>query len=102
MPRWYGLGLVVLGSACAEAPSLPNHEVHGSAASCAPCHPLQFQEWQGSIMHYAAASPVFNAFELTMRELSNGAIAANGAQPNFCSRCHTPIGEHQGELPSDQ
>ena len=53
-------------------------------------------------MHYAAASPVFNAFELTMRELSNGAIAANGAQPNFCSRCHTPIGEHQGELPSDQ
>ncbi|MBK6686159.1 MAG: hypothetical protein IPG45_16920 [Deltaproteobacteria bacterium] len=102
MPRWFKLGFFILGGACAEMPSMPSHDVHGSAATCAPCHPLQFQEWQGSIMHYAAVSPVFNAFELTMRELSNGTIAADGAQPNFCSRCHTPIGEYQGELPFEQ
>lgn len=87
-------------SACADPPpSMPSHDDYGSAQTCAPCHPLQYREWQGSIMHYAASSPVFNAFELAMREQSDDAIAADGPHPNFCSRCHTPIGDQRGELP---
>ncbi len=53
-------------------------------------------------MHYAAQSPVFNAFELTIRELSDGLVAADGDLPNFCSRCHSPPGDLAGELPADQ
>ena len=42
--------------------------------TCGACHPTHFKEWQGSIMHYAAVSPVFNAFELTVRKLTDGAL----------------------------
>lgn len=52
-------------------------------------------------MHYAAQSPVFNAFELTIRELSEGLIGADGELPNFCSRCHSPPADRAGELPAD-
>ena len=66
---------------------------------CGACHPTQFREWQGSVMHYAAVSPVFRAFELTMRKLSTGLFAANGDAPNFCIGCHSPTGDLNGELP---
>jgi len=67
--------------------------------NCGACHPTQYREWQGSIMHYAAMSPVFNAFELTIRKITEGAVAANGDQPNFCIQCHSPTGVYNGELP---
>jgi len=57
---------------------------------CGACHPTQFREWQGSVMHYAAVSPVFRAFELTMRKLSTGLFAANGDAPNFASVATRP------------
>ncbi|MFQ5495823.1 MAG: hypothetical protein ACE5EX_10630, partial [Phycisphaerae bacterium] len=52
-----------------------------------------------SIMHYAAMSPVFNAFELTVRKLTDGAFAPNGSEPNFCIQCHSPTGVFENELP---
>ncbi len=50
-------------------------------------------------MHYAAISPVFNAFELTMQKLTEGGFAPNGVEPNFCIQCHSPTGVFNGELP---
>ncbi len=50
-------------------------------------------------MHYAATSPVFNAFELTVRKITAGDVAPNGSQPNFCIQCHSPTGVFNGELP---
>jgi len=66
-------------------------------ASCQSCHPLQYREWEGSVMHYGAASPVFNAFELTINKLSVGAVADNGVNANFCIECHSPPAPIQGE-----
>lgn len=67
--------------------------------TCGACHPKHLEEWRGSVMHYAAVSPVFNAFELTIQKLTDGAVAPNGEQPNFCIECHSPTGVFNGELP---
>lgn len=67
--------------------------------TCGACHPTHFEEWQGSIMHYTAMSPVFNAFELTVRKLTAGLVAPNGDAPNFCIQCHSPTGVFNDELP---
>lgn len=56
------------------------------------------REWRGSVMHYAAASPVFNAFELTVQKLTEGRFAPDGSSPNFCSGCHSPTGVYNAEL----
>jgi hypothetical protein len=69
------------------------------AQSCQSCHPIHFQEWEGSVMHYGAESPVFNAFELTVRKLTNGAVGPNGTNPNFCTGCHAPTTLTTNELP---
>ncbi len=50
-------------------------------------------------MHYAAMSPVFNAFELTIRKINDGLVAPNGAAPNLCVGCHSPTGVFENELP---
>ncbi|MEN0066222.1 MAG: multiheme c-type cytochrome [Myxococcota bacterium] len=68
-------------------------------SDCAACHPTQHREWQGSVMHYAAVSPVFNAFEIAMVELSEGQVAANGPRANFCNECHSPTGVYNDEIP---
>lgn len=59
--------------------------------SCQDCHPVQYEEWQGSAMH-AASSPTFAAFELAMNRITNGAFAHGSGTPNenFCSGCHIP------------
>lgn len=58
---------------------------------------MHAQEWRGSVMHYAAASPVFNAFELTVQKLTEGRFAADGENPNFCTGCHAPTAIYNGE-----
>ena len=62
-----------------------------SPQECQECHPIQFEEWQGSAMH-AASSPTFAAFELVMNRITNGAFAhgSGTANENFCSGCHIP------------
>ncbi len=69
----------------------PEPLVFESPASCQDCHPVQYEEWQGSAMH-AASSPTFAAFELAMNRITNGAFAHGSGTPNenFCSGCHIP------------
>lgn len=71
----------------------------GQPRDCQTCHPVHFREWQGSIMHYGAMSPVFNALELTLEQLSEGAFAADSDNPNFCVGCHSPTAAYNEELP---
>ena len=44
-----------------------------SPAECQDCHPVQFEEWEGSAMH-AASGTTFAAFELAMNRITNGAF----------------------------
>ena len=71
-----------------------------SPESCQSCHPVQFEEWQGSAMH-AASSPTFSAFELAMNRITNGAFAHGSGTPNenFCSGCHIPNAVLGNEFP---
>lgn len=100
-PQPPGCGPHLLGCQTPDPTSAPeSYDV--SADTCASCHPHQAAEWRGSIMHYGAVSPVFNAFELTVRQLSDGAVAPDapaGNQANFCVGCHSPTGDYNGELP---
>ncbi len=62
-----------------------------SARVCAQCHPRHFSEWSLSPHAYAQLSPVFNAMQGRILQLTNG---TNG---DFCIRCHTPVGMTMGE-----
>ncbi len=62
-----------------------------TAAQCGECHPKHFAEWSVSPHAYAQISPVFNAMQGTVTKLTNGANA------DFCIRCHTPVGMALGE-----
>ena len=57
-----------------------------SATTCAACHSEIYREWSVSAHAYAQLSPVFNAMQATVTQLTNG---TNG---DFCIRCHTPVG----------
>jgi hypothetical protein len=99
-----GLALGLLACDPPEAQPPPPGGMTGSLhfsdpLRCGACHPDHLREWRGSVMHYAAVSPVFNALELTLRELSGGLVASDGAEPNFCSKCHSPPAHLNGELP---
>ncbi|MHC2071156.1 multiheme c-type cytochrome [Bremerella sp. T1] len=62
-----------------------------SAKQCQACHPKQYDEWSRSMHAYAQHSPVFEAFNLTLMERTQG------TQGTFCTRCHTPVGTALGE-----
>lgn len=62
-----------------------------SAATCRTCHPNHYREWSVSAHAYAQLSPVFNAMQATITKLTQG---ANG---DFCIRCHTQVGMNLGE-----
>ena len=98
MNRLFGWNLLLVAMACGT-PEPPEPVDFEHPDACAKCHPVQHREWQGSVMHYAAVSPVFNAFEMAMVELSEGQVAANGESANFCNECHTPIGVVRDEIP---
>ena len=61
-------------------------EAYPTAAQCGTCHPRHYREWSVSQHAYTQISPVFNAMQGKIIELTNG---TNG---DFCIRCHTPIG----------
>ncbi len=94
-----GCGTSVPNLSDGELPDKPLVGRFEDPKTCGACHPTHFREWQGSVMHYAALSPVFNAFELTVQKLTAGAFAANGIEPNFCIGCHSPTGVFDDELP---
>ena len=78
---------------------------------CAICHPRQYQEWQGSMMHYSAISPVFSALELLLNKMPGpghaegalsaarlpalkdlaGNVTADRQGDLLCQSCHNPI-----------
>jgi Cytochrome c554 and c-prime len=68
--------------------------------TCAGCHPRQYREWQGSMMAYAAVSPVANALEAAGNRLLHGAFAPDGSSPLFCQKCHAPASAALGEFPT--
>lgn len=63
-----------------------------SAKVCGQCHPSQYQQWSVSSHAYANLSPMFNKFEQTINNLSQGTVG------HFCVRCHASVGTALGEL----
>ena len=57
-----------------------------SATTCKTCHPGHYREWSVSAHSYAQLSPVFDAMQGKILQLTN---CTNG---DFCIRCHTPVG----------
>ncbi|MBI3295834.1 MAG: hypothetical protein HYZ71_13995 [Deltaproteobacteria bacterium] len=68
------------------------------AETCKTCHKDQYQEWKGSMMHYSALSPTFQAFELTTRKLTGRFGPHDSQDPTFCINCHSPVGAYNNEL----
>ncbi len=62
---------------------------------CSNCHGSNFGEWGGS-MHSNADSDFF--YQAMLQEYGRAA-EAQGLPPEFCSRCHTPIGMVSAEIP---
>ncbi len=62
-----------------------------SAILCKTCHPVHYKEWSVSPHSYAVVSPVNNAMQAKITQLTNGTNA------DFCIRCHTPVGMHLNE-----
>jgi hypothetical protein len=60
-------------------------DCYPSAETCRECHPRQYEQWRGSAHAYASVSPMFNRFEQTISELSQGTVGS------FCIRCHSPV-----------
>ncbi len=59
--------------------------VYPSAQTCAKCHPTHYNEWRSSGHAYASASPMFQCFEQSMQDLTQGTVGS------FCVRCHAPV-----------
>ena len=70
-----------------------------SAEDCAACHPMQAEEWRGSMMH-AAGSPTFAAFEIAVNRATGGIFAhgSGTAAEGFCAGCHLPVGVRDDSL----
>ncbi|QDS93443.1 hypothetical protein FF011L_22130 [Roseimaritima multifibrata] len=56
-----------------------------SARTCAECHPKHFEEWRVSAHAYSMLSPMYQRFEQTMTDLTQGTVGT------FCARCHSPV-----------
>lgn len=56
-----------------------------SAMACGKCHPKHYEEWRVSSHAYATISPMFQRFEQTLTDLSQGTVGT------FCYRCHGPV-----------
>jgi hypothetical protein len=80
--------------------TLPENDPHAreradnlypSASVCGKCHPNQYAQWSVSSHAYADLSPMFNKFEQTINNLSQGTVKY------FCVRCHASVGTALGE-----
>lgn len=56
------------------------------ARDCAYCHPLQHEQWRGSMHASAFVDPFYQA---VWREASR---ETDGRTDRFCAGCHTPVG----------
>lgn len=78
------------GAAQQNQPEDPHRAIflqdrYPSALTCAKCHPKHFDEWRVSAHAYSSVSPMFQRFEQTLTDLSQGTVGV------FCMRCHAPV-----------
>ncbi len=89
-------GLIVFAGA--SEPSGPGDftsDQFSESGICSNCHGSSFGEWDGS-MHSNADNDFF--YQAMLQEYGVAA-EAQGLSPEFCSRCHTPIGVVSAEIP---
>ena len=70
---------------------IPETMSFDSAKECQDCHPQQYEEWSQSMHAYAAKSPVFDAMARKAYRDTAGEVKT------FCTGCHSPLGEVEGE-----
>jgi hypothetical protein len=91
--------VAVLGWETTGAQQPPSKAVHFSdARTCQKCHVDQHREWSGSAKSYSAASPVFQAMELSVRKLTGKFGPHDSANPTFCINCHSPTAAYGNEM----
>ncbi|KKH50926.1 multiheme c-type cytochrome [Methanosarcina sp. 1.H.A.2.2] len=90
-------GLVCASTGAAEpgGPGNFTSDQFSKSGICSNCHGSSFGEWDGS-MHSNADSDFF--YQAMLQEYGVAA-EAQGLSPEFCSRCHTPIGVVSAEIP---
>jgi hypothetical protein len=93
---WLCLAIISKPS-LAEAPVETPARFEGSD-SCVTCHSVQHSEWQGSMMHFGARSPVFQAMEVTVRKLTGRFGPHDSKNPTFCINCHAPLSAYHNEM----
>ena len=59
--------------------------------TCGGCHPVQYQQWAGSMHAYAANDPVFVAMNQCGQRETGGALGT------FCVNCHAPMAVRDGK-----
>jgi len=59
--------------------------------SCKECHPIHFEQWQGSMHAYAADDPIFLAMN------AKGQRETGGTLGDFCVKCHAPVAVALGQ-----
>jgi len=57
-----------------------------TARACAPCHPLYFREWEGSMHRYSASDPIWMLANNSLQQSSGGKLGKT------CFQCHAPLG----------
>lgn len=99
---WFLVALVALAfdslGASAQPGTSQTVRTFDSARTCAQCHETQYREWEGSMMHYSAQSPVFQAFEVTVRKLTGKFGPHDRQNPTFCINCHSPTASYGNEM----
>jgi hypothetical protein len=89
-------GLIVsTGSAEPSGPGDFTSDQFSKSGICSNCHGSSFGEWDGS-MHSNADNDFF--YQAMLHEYGVAA-EAQGLSPEFCSRCHTPVGVVSFEIP---
>lgn len=89
-------GLIVFaGAAEPSGPGDFTSDQFSKSGICSNCHGSSFGEWAGS-MHSLSDSDFF--YKAMLQEYGVAA-ESQGLSPEFCSRCHTPIGVVSAEIP---
>lgn len=87
--------IIFAGAAEPSGPGDFTSDQFSKSGICSNCHGSSFGEWAGS-MHSLADSDFF--YQAMLQEYGVAA-EAQGLSPEFCSRCHTPIGVVSAEIP---
>jgi len=80
--------VLVLGADCGGSTSALDRKALEDPAACKTCHPIQYEEWSGSMHAYASEDPVFRAMNRRVqREDPTAGRSAPSAMPRWpCAR----------------